>query len=92
MNAVVLNQVILRFGDDSDSVARRKVLATAVMDRLVADGIIFAAGAAWRGEWVMRISVISGAISDADVAITTKAIRAAWTHVLAEAPSETAVS
>lgn len=91
MNAVVLNQVILRFGDDSDSAARRKVLATAVMDRLVADGIIFAAGAAWRGEWVMRISVISGAISDADVAITTKAIRAAWTHVLADAPSETAV-
>jgi len=91
LNNVVLNQVILRFGDDCDSAERRKVLATAVMNRLIADGIIFAAGAAWRGEWVMRISVISGAISDVDVAITTKAIRAAWTHVLADAPSETAV-
>lgn len=92
MNDVVLNQIILRFGDDSDGAERRKILATAVMDRLVADGIIFAAGAAWRGEWVMRISVISGAISNADIAITTKAVHAAWTHVLAEAPSETAVS
>jgi len=56
----------------------RKVLATAVVDQLVADGIIFVAGASWRGEWVMRISVISGAISDADATITTKAIRMAW--------------
>lgn len=92
MNDVVLNQIVVRFGCDSDSAERRKVLATAVMDRLVADGIIFVAGAAWRGEWVMRLSVISGAMSDADVAITTKAIRAAWTHVLADAPSQTAVS
>jgi biotin transporter BioY len=87
---VVLNQIILRFGDDTDSAERRKTLATAVMDCLIADGMIFVAGAAWRGEWVMRISVISGAISDADVAITTDAIRAAWTKVLATKLSETA--
>ena len=91
MNDVVLNQIILRFGDDSDGAERRKALATAVMDRVVAEGIIFVAGAAWRGEWVMRISVISGAISDADVTVTTKAIRAAWTQVSAEAFSETAI-
>jgi len=90
MNDVVLNQIILRFGDDTDSAERRKTLATAVMDCLIADGMIFVAGAAWRGEWVMRISVISGAISDADVAITTDAIRAAWTKVLATKLTETA--
>ncbi len=86
MNDVVLNQVILRFGADGDGAERRKVLATSVMNQLVADGIIFVAGAAWRGEWVMRISVISGAISDEDAAITIQAIRTAWTQVLA-APS-----
>lgn len=92
MNDVVLNQIILRFGYDCDGAERRKALATAVMDRLVADGVIFVAGAAWRGEWVMRISVISGAVSDADAAITTKAIRVAWTQILADSPSETVAS
>lgn len=92
MNDVVLNQVILRFGDDGDGAERRKALATAVIDRVVADGIIFVAGAAWRGEWIMRISVISGTICDADVAITTKAIRAAWTQISANAASDIAAS
>ena len=91
MNDVVLNQVILRFGHDGDGAERRKILAAAVMDRVVADGIIFVAGATWRGEWVMRISVISGAIANEDVSIATSAIRAAWTQVSTEASSETAI-
>ncbi len=92
MNDVVLNQIIVRFGDDSDGPVRRKVLAIAVMDQLAKDGIIFTAGAAWRGEWVMRISVISGAISDEDAAITSEAIRAAWAQVLATSPLEQVTS
>ncbi len=92
MNEVVLNQIILRFGADSDGAAQRKLLATAVMDRLIAEGTIFVAGAAWRGEWVMRLSVISGALCDADVAITTRAIRAAWADVLADRACEPAIT
>ncbi len=83
MNDVVLNQLIVRFGDDSDGPETRRMLATAVIEKLVEDGAIFVAGAEWRGEWVMRISVISGTISHRDVKVTTNAIRAAWSHVLA---------
>ncbi|WP_223428063.1 pyridoxal phosphate-dependent decarboxylase family protein [Tateyamaria pelophila] len=86
MNDVVLNQVILRFGQDDDGPERRKVLAEAVIDQLVREGIIFVGGAAWRGEWVMRISLICDATTVQDAVIATKAIRAAWINVSASAP------
>lgn len=86
MNDVVLNQIILRFGQDDDGPERRKVLAEAVIDQLVREGIIFVGGAAWRGEWVMRISLICDATTVQDAVIATKAIRAAWINVSASAP------
>ena len=83
MNDVVLNQVILRFGQNDDGPERRKALAEAVIDRLVREGLIFVSGAGWRGEWVMRISLICDATTAHDVQIASKAIRAAWMHVSA---------
>jgi len=81
MNDVVLNQVILRFGEDQDGPDKRKEFATAVIDLLVEEGTIFVGGAAWRGEWVMRISVISGETTMKDANIATDAIRRAWEQV-----------
>jgi len=81
MNDVVLNQVILRFGEDSDDSAERKALAVAVIQELVDEAVIFVGGAAWRGEWVMRISVISDATSTQDAKAAIKAIGAAWSRV-----------
>ena len=66
MNDVVLNQLILRFGQDEDGPERRKAFAEAVIDRLVSEGTIFVGGANWRGEWVMRISVICDATTVQD--------------------------
>lgn len=83
MNDVVLNQVILRFGTDSDGPDRRKALTTSVIDRLVDEGIIFVAGAMWRSEWVMRISVTSGATMPEDATTTSQAILSAWETVKA---------
>ena len=42
------NQAILRFGGDD---AR----TLAAIARLQADGVAYAGGARWRGQWVMRI-------------------------------------
>ncbi len=81
MNDVVLNQVILRFGDDDDGPERRKDFAVAVIDQLVEEGTIFVGGALWRGEWVMRVSVISGTTTVQDARIATDRIRAAWAKV-----------
>lgn len=92
MNDVVLNQIILRFGQEHDGPERRKAYAVAVIDVLVQEGLVFVSGAAWRGEWVMRISVICDATSVQDVKIATKAIRAAWMHVCASQPVDQAAT
>lgn len=57
LNDVVLNQVIVRFGDalggeNGDSLTQRTIA------RIQSDGVCFAGGAKWRGQQVMRISVI----------------------------------
>jgi glutamate/tyrosine decarboxylase-like PLP-dependent enzyme len=83
MNDVVLNQIILRFGEDRDGSDKRKALASAVIGKLVQEGTIFVSGAAWRGEWVMRISVISEATTMQDASFATDAIRCAWEQVSA---------
>ena len=76
VNAVALNQVILRFGADRAADADRLTLATVA--RLQADGIAFAGASQWRGEWLMRVSVSSYATSEVDGRITAEAIRTAW--------------
>ncbi len=71
LNDVVLNQAILRFGDDD-----QRTLAT--ISRLQADGEAFAGGAKWMGKWVMRLSVSGYATTDVDAERTAGAIIAAW--------------
>jgi glutamate/tyrosine decarboxylase-like PLP-dependent enzyme len=74
LNEVVLNQVIVRFGD-SDAAT----LAT--VERLQADGAIFAGPAIWRGEQVMRLSLSSGATTLADAESAVAAIITTWDTV-----------
>lgn len=71
LNDVVLNQAILRFGDDDE-----RTLAT--IARLQADGVAFAGGARWRGKWVMRISVSGWPTTLQDAGRTADAIISAW--------------
>lgn len=73
-NKVVLNQVIVSFGESAE-------LTKAVIARVQQDGVLFAAGAEWRGDWVMRLSVTSGATQDADIEVSAAAIIAAWRAV-----------
>jgi glutamate/tyrosine decarboxylase-like PLP-dependent enzyme len=78
-NKVVLNQVIVSFGEESKSAD----LTKAVIARVQKDGLLFAAGAEWRGGWVMRLSVMSGATQEADIEVSAAAIIAAWREVQA---------
>jgi glutamate/tyrosine decarboxylase-like PLP-dependent enzyme len=82
INDVCLNQVIVAFGDgdgETQDAATRAVIA-----RLQADNVCFAGGAAWRGRWVMRVSVISAPLTEADIDRLASAILAAWAAVQAE--------
>jgi len=76
LNTVVLNQVIVSFGE-GDAASRRSA-TEAVIARIQKSGVCFAAGAEWRGHWVMRLSVTSGATTARDIDISAAAIVAAW--------------
>ena len=81
LNDVVLNQVIVSFG--AGNAAARKEATEAVIARVQQDGVCFAGGASWHGDWVMRISVTSGATTVEDIEQSAAAIVAAWRAVAA---------
>lgn len=64
---VVLNQVLVRFGDDDE-------LTRAVVAGVQADGTCWASGTTWHGLAAMRISVSNWATSEDDVAISADAV------------------
>ena len=70
LNDVVLNQVLVAFGD---AVATQKAIA-----RIQSDGTCWCGGTVWQGKTAMRISVSSWATRDEDVECSLEAmIRAA---------------
>lgn len=76
LNKVCLNQVIVAFGDGGPTA--RRAATEAVIARVQRDGTCFAAGAQWRGQWVMRLSVSSGETTARDIEVSAAAILAAW--------------
>jgi glutamate/tyrosine decarboxylase-like PLP-dependent enzyme len=77
LNAVVLNQAILRFGAD-ESIEEGDRLTRAVIERVQHEGECFVGGAEWRGRWVMRLSVIGFSTREADADRAADAIAVAW--------------
>jgi glutamate/tyrosine decarboxylase-like PLP-dependent enzyme len=78
LNDVTLNQMLLRFGAQSekaDDLTRRAIA------RLQQDGISFAGGAIWRGQQVMRLSVISWYTTVEEAGVAADSIIAAWRAV-----------
>src|SRR3546814_2039505 len=70
LNEVVLNQVVVDFGDD----ARTQRVIAAIQD----DGTCWCGGTTWKGRAAMRISISSWATSDADVESSAAAILDAY--------------
>ncbi|HEV2659812.1 MAG TPA: pyridoxal-dependent decarboxylase [Ktedonobacteraceae bacterium] len=66
LNEVVLNQVLVTFGDDERT---RRVVAG-----IQQDGTCWCGGTTWQGQTAMRISVSSWATTDADVECSLKAM------------------
>jgi len=67
LNDVVLNQVLVRFGDDDE-------LTREVIRRVQQDGTCWLGGSTWQGRAVMRISVSSWATTTDDVELSARAI------------------
>ena len=66
LNEIVLNQVVVRFGD-----AER---TKRVIEAIQQDGTCWAGVTLWQGHTAMRISVCSWATTDADVELSVDAI------------------
>lgn len=66
LNEVVLNQVVVAFGDDE----RTKRVIAAIQQ----DGTCWCGGTRWRGREAMRISVSSWATRDEDIEVSIEAI------------------
>ena len=71
--------MILGFGE-GDTEARNAA-TRAVIDRLQQDNVVFAGGGSWRDRWVMRLSIISAPLTEADIDRLGEAIIAAWRAV-----------
>ncbi len=67
LNEVVINQVLVRFGDDDDITDR-------VIDRVQRSGECWCGPTTWRGRRAMRISVSSWATTNEDVSRSLRAI------------------
>jgi glutamate/tyrosine decarboxylase-like PLP-dependent enzyme len=80
LNEVVLNQLAVRFGA-KEPIERGDAMTRAVIERVQQDGVCFAGGAQHKGQWIMRISVISWYTSDKDIDISAAAIINAWRGV-----------
>jgi glutamate/tyrosine decarboxylase-like PLP-dependent enzyme len=66
LNEVVLNQVVVTFGDDD----RTRRVISSIQD----SGTCWCGGSTWRGRAAMRISVSSWATTDEDVELSVRAI------------------
>ena len=71
LNEVVLNQVLVRFDDDDD-------MTTAVIDRVQKGGTCWLSGSTFRGQAVVRVSVVGRQTTTADVDASAEAILAAF--------------
>jgi glutamate/tyrosine decarboxylase-like PLP-dependent enzyme len=67
LNDVVLNQVLVRFGDDD-------ALTRAVVGRVQADGTCWLGGTSWHGIAAMRVSVSGWSTTEADIDRSADAI------------------
>ena len=67
LNDVVLNQVLVRFGDDDSS-------TRAVVSGVQADGTCWLSGTTWHGMAAMRISVSNWTTSEQDIELSAAAI------------------
>ncbi|MEY4634209.1 MAG: hypothetical protein RJA55_7 [Acidobacteriota bacterium] len=79
LNEVVLNQVLVRFGDDRTT--------TDVIARVQAEGTCWAGGAFWQGQQAMRIAVSNWSTTEADIDRSADAMLGCYRAALATSSS-----
>ena len=83
LNDVVINQAVLAFGDADEPLATRNTYARAVIEEVRRENTSFVGGADWRGEHILRVSVISRNTGLREMDQLAKSIIRAWSRVRA---------
>jgi glutamate/tyrosine decarboxylase-like PLP-dependent enzyme len=83
LNDVVLNQVLVRFGNDDE-------LTRAVVAGVQKDGTCWLGGTTWQGKAAMRVSVSNWSTTEEDITRSAAAILRVWSAVGATAPDAVA--
>jgi glutamate/tyrosine decarboxylase-like PLP-dependent enzyme len=78
INRVELNQLAVVFGVDGETQAQRDKHAEAVIETLQRQNSVYVSGASWRGQWIMRVSIISRTTDTEHIASLAHAIVDAW--------------
>lgn len=80
VNDVVLNQVILAFGDEDDAF-KADENARRVIEAIHTNNRFLALGAEWKGRRILRVSITSFATDADTILLLSKEIIGAWRHV-----------
>lgn len=83
LNEVVLNQLAIAFGKDEPP-EKRDALTTRVIEKIREENKNFVAGASWKGQEILRISIISRLTDTQDIDTLAASIIKAWEAVQAE--------
>jgi len=81
LNQVVLNQLAIAFGEESESAEIRAQLTASVIQAIREENLNFVLGANWRNQPILRISVISLYTDIPDMDILADSILRAWKAV-----------
>jgi len=81
LNDVVVNQVALAFGSADEPLPTRNAYARAVIDEVRRENTSFVGGAEWKGEYILRASVISRGTGLRDMDQLAESITRAWSLV-----------
>ena len=80
---MVINQAVLAFGDADEPLATRNSYARAVIEEVRRENTSFVGGADWRGEHILRVSVISRNTGLREMDQLANSILGAWSRVRA---------
>ena len=83
LNEVVLNQLAIAFGQD-EPLETRDRMTKKVIGKIREENLNFVLGANWKGQQILRISIISRQTDTRDIDSLADSILAAWKAVQAE--------
>jgi glutamate/tyrosine decarboxylase-like PLP-dependent enzyme len=80
INDVVLNQLAVTFGED-EPMSERNRMTEAVINELARENSFYVAGAEWRGQKILRVSIISQRTDMVDIERLGASIISAWRNI-----------